>query len=249
MRQVEVGDIVLHLINNKEFSGVSIVKQKAIDTEGIPRTEWDRPAYLIELKDYTNLNPKISREEILNDKNKDELASISGSSEVFYNMRLNLRQGAYLTPCPIKLVSLINEIYKENSNEDLPHINLPKILKKDMIISKTFSEISFSEILLKAGLFYSKQLTNRFIASLLTKPFVILTGLSGSGKTKLAQAFVQWICQDKDQYRIIPVGADWTNREPLLGYPNALKPEEYVKPDSGVLDLIIQANEHPELPH
>ena len=35
----------------------------------------------------------------------------------------------------------------------------------------------------------------------------------------------------------------------LLGYPNALKPEEYVKPDSGVIDLIIQANSNPELPH
>lgn len=100
-----------------------------------------------------------------------------------------------------------------------------------------------------AGLQYSKKLITRFIASLLTKPFLILTGLSGSGKTKLAQAFAQWICEDERQYRLIPVGADWTNREPLLGYPNALKPDEYVKPDSGVLDLIIQANNHPELPH
>jgi 5-methylcytosine-specific restriction enzyme B len=101
----------------------------------------------------------------------------------------------------------------------------------------------------ESGLVYSIELITRFIASLLTKPFVILTGLSGSGKTKLAQAFVQWICHDESQYRIIPVGADWTNREPLLGYPNALKPEEYVKADSGVLDLIIQANNQPELPH
>lgn len=101
----------------------------------------------------------------------------------------------------------------------------------------------------ESGLQYSHSLITRFTASLLTKPFVILTGLSGSGKTKLAQAFVKWICQDESQYRIIPVGADWTNREPLLGYPNALKPEEYVKPDSGVLELIIQANNQPELPH
>jgi 5-methylcytosine-specific restriction protein B len=100
-----------------------------------------------------------------------------------------------------------------------------------------------------AGLKYSNLIVSRFCASLLTKPFVILTGLSGSGKTKLAQAFVQWICQDDSQYRIIPVGADWTNREPLLGYPNALKPEEYVKPDSGVLDLTIHANNHSDLPH
>lgn len=63
----------------------------------------------------------------------------------------------------------------------------------------------------------------------------------------MAQAFIQWICRDESQYRIIPVGADWTNREPLLGYPNALKPE--VKPDNGVLDLIIHANKYETLPH
>ena len=100
-----------------------------------------------------------------------------------------------------------------------------------------------------AGLVFSDQIICRLIASLCSKPFVILTGLSGSGKTKLAQAFVQWICQDESQYLVIPVGADWTNREPLLGYPNALKPDEYVKPDSGVLELIINSNNHPEMPH
>lgn len=114
-----------------------------------------------------------------------------------------------------------------------------------------FEPESFIKSLSNSGLSYSKGLVTRFIASFLTKPFIILTGLSGSGKTKLAQAFVQWICQDETQYRVIPVGADWTNREPLLGYPNALKPEEYVKPDSGVLDLLIQANKdkYKDLPH
>jgi 5-methylcytosine-specific restriction protein B len=112
-----------------------------------------------------------------------------------------------------------------------------------------FSISDFIKYCKESNLVYNNNLLKRFIASIFTKPFVILTGLSGSGKTKLAQTFVQWICQDESQYRIIPVGADWTNREPLLGYPNALKPEEYVKPDSGVLDLIIQANHQPDLPH
>ena len=114
---------------------------------------------------------------------------------------------------------------------------------------QNFQAIHFFEALGNANLKYNPIFVNRFLSSLVTKPFVILTGLSGSGKTKLAQAFVQWSCQEVSQYRIIPVGADWTNREPLLGYPNALKPEEYVKPDSGVIDLIIQANENPEFPH
>ena len=112
-----------------------------------------------------------------------------------------------------------------------------------------FGKDKFLSFISKSGLFFVELTITRFLASLLAKPFLILTGLSGSGKTKLAQAFVQWICQDKDQYCIVPVGADWTNREPLLGYPNALKFGEYVKPDNGVLDLVINANNHPEIPY
>ncbi|WP_114983427.1 McrB family protein [Cyclonatronum proteinivorum] len=100
-----------------------------------------------------------------------------------------------------------------------------------------------------SGLLFSDQTILRFIASLLTKPFVILTGLSGSGKTKLAQAFAMWISESEEQYCLVPVGADWTNREPLLGYPNALKDQEYVKPENRVLDLILGANQNSHLPY
>jgi hypothetical protein len=99
----------------------------------------------------------------------------------------------------------------------------------------------FQTKLIKSGLIFSPELIKRFIASLCTKPFVICSGLSGSGKTKLAQAFAQWISADKLQYEIVPVGADWTNREPLLGYPNALDKLDYVIPENGVLDLLIRA--------
>ncbi len=98
----------------------------------------------------------------------------------------------------------------------------------------------------EAGFIFSPKLIQRFVASLCTKPFVICSGLSGSGKTKLAQAFVQWICEDDTQYKIVPVDADWTNREPLLGYPNALNKEEYVSPENGVLDLMIRAKHNIE---
>lgn len=122
----------------------------------------------------------------------------------------------------------------------------PKVKHEEPV---RFDKNHFINALSNSGLLLSTNLVTRFISSLITKPFVILSGLSGSGKTKLAQAFAQWICQNESQYRIIPVGADWTNREPLLGYPNALKSEEYVRPDCGVLDLIIQANNQSDLPH
>lgn len=104
-----------------------------------------------------------------------------------------------------------------------------------------FNIESFQKTTEEAGLIFSPQLIIRFIASLCTKPFVICSGLSGSGKTKLAQAFAQWITAEEEQYLIVPVGADWTNREPLLGYPNALNKDEYVSPENGVLDLMIRA--------
>lgn len=114
-------------------------------------------------------------------------------------------------------------------------------IEKVTMEKKKFSINDYHNDVLKSGLIFSEVLINRFVSSLLTKPFVLLTGLSGSGKTKIAQSFVQWICQDKSQYKIIPVGADWTNREPLLGYPNGLNQEEYITPDSGALNLIITA--------
>lgn len=107
----------------------------------------------------------------------------------------------------------------------------------------------FINALKESGLIYPDTTVTRFVSSLLTKPFVILTGLSGSGKTKLAQAFAEWICEDSTQYRLVPVGADWTNREPLLGFPNALENEKYVKPDNRVLDLIIEAGKNVDKPY
>ena len=100
-----------------------------------------------------------------------------------------------------------------------------------------------------SGLLYSDNLIKRFVLSLMTKPFVILSGLSGSGKTQLAIAFAKAMSENFDkQVRIVPVGADWTNREPLLGYPNALEKDSYVHPDSGVLQLMLDANTHHDKP-
>jgi len=116
--------------------------------------------------------------------------------------------------------------------------------------SSGLSVDAFFEAVTSVNLKLSRQSTTALISSLCTKPFVILTGLSGSGKTKLAQAFSSWICEnEEDQVCLVPVGADWTNREPLLGYPNALNSGEYVKPDNKVVDLLISASGSPEKPH
>jgi 5-methylcytosine-specific restriction endonuclease McrBC GTP-binding regulatory subunit McrB len=105
---------------------------------------------------------------------------------------------------------------------------------------------SFINSASQQNLIFPPYLVKRYVASLATKPFVIFTGLSGSGKTKLAQSFAKWICESDEQYQIISVGADWTNREPLLGYPNSLDTKSYVLPDNGALKLILDASKNLE---
>ena len=102
----------------------------------------------------------------------------------------------------------------------------------------------------KTGLLYDDKLIQRYACSLMTKPFVILSGLAGSGKTQLALAFARTISENADQQLcVVPVGADWTNREPLLGYPNALKPGEYMQPESGTLQIMMRALRNPNKPY
>lgn len=107
----------------------------------------------------------------------------------------------------------------------------------------------FNELANQSGLMLADKLACRLVASLLTKRLVILTGLSGSGKTKLAHAFAEWIAESSGQYHVIAVGADWTTNENLLGYQDALRPEIYRKPTNGALDLMLRARDDAERPY
>lgn len=115
--------------------------------------------------------------------------------------------------------------------------------KPSTSVNKSFSIATTIQLIKDTGLIYSDNLIKRFVFSLMTKPFVILSGLAGSGKTQLALAFANALVADKKkQMCVVSVGADWTNREPLLGFPNALQQDQYVKPESRILDLMIEAN-------
>lgn len=117
-------------------------------------------------------------------------------------------------------------------------------------LKNIFDITSIVESILSTGLIYSPTLIKRLAYSLMAKPFVILSGLAGSGKTQLALAFAKCLSGNiEKQVCTVSIGADWTNREPLLGYPNALNKDEYVKPESGVLQLLMRANEDLDKPY
>ena len=135
------------------------------------------------------------------------------------------------------------ELFQLNpTNSKQPNVEITQNEKLDINIILTAIH--------STNLIYSDGLIIRYAYSLMTKPFVILSGLAGSGKTQLAIALAHSLSEDiEEQVCLVPVGADWTNREPLLGYPNALKSNEYATPENGVLDFIIRADKNPQKPY
>lgn len=96
--------------------------------------------------------------------------------------------------------------------------------------------------------------TRRFVTALLAKPFVILTGNSGSGKTRVAKQFAEYlevdIKENEKNWEIVPVGADWTDNTKILGFYNPLANEgkgEYV--ETKIFKLIKNANENRNIPY
>lgn len=96
------------------------------------------------------------------------------------------------------------------------------------------------------GFNYSLEEVANLFLSIKTKPFVILSGISGTGKTKMVQWFAESVgaTEENGQFTLIPIRPDWNDGSDLLGYVD-IKGE--FKP--GPLTKVIgDAEENPDLP-
>jgi energy-coupling factor transporter ATP-binding protein EcfA2 len=72
-----------------------------------------------------------------------------------------------------------------------------------------------------AGLWFEPWQIDDVYLALRTKPFLLLTGLSGTGKTQLARVMQSLLCDDGTS-EVVSVRPDWTDGRSLLGYHNLL---------------------------
>lgn len=82
---------------------------------------------------------------------------------------------------------------------------------------------ALEEYALAQGFTFPPHLLRSYYVALQTKPFAILSGVSGSGKTKMAELFAERLTGHAPrQFRLLPVRPDWADSAPLFGYHNVL---------------------------
>ncbi|MDZ4170541.1 MAG: AAA family ATPase, partial [Methanobacteriaceae archaeon] len=135
----------------------------------------------------------------------------------------------------VKKDSEYEDIFRKIEN----YKSYTKIKTKNDEIDISEEYHSFNEYLNHENFIYTPEMIENFLLSLKVKPFVILTGNSGTGKTKIAQLFAEYLQnKNKGEFLIIPVGANWTENRHLMGFYNVITRDYQSTP---ALDLIIKA--------
>ncbi|MFI8709592.1 MrcB family domain-containing protein [Bacillus sp. NPDC077411] len=119
--------------------------------------------------------------------------------------------------------------------------------KKEMDLNGKEIVDHVSSYMKSKGFYYDKQDIINFFLSLKTKPFVILSGISGTGKTKIVQWFAESLgaTEKNGQFTLIPVRPDWSDSSDLLGYVN-IQGEFQERP---LIQVLEKAAENPDKPY
>jgi len=104
-----------------------------------------------------------------------------------------------------------------------------------------------------AGLAFDLDLVRGFVVGLCAKPFAVLSGVSGTGKTALALSFARFMTEGLEgggeaHVAVVPVRPDWLDSRGVLGYLNALRGDGAYE-DTAALRVTLHAIAHPDAPH
>ena len=179
--------------------------------------------------------------------NLPELAELYQEGTIFYK---EYKKGNVPSESEIREdLSRMMEIYKEyagkipaevSDEEEQTHTTdggesqMPLTNKETLNLIKEYIDAS--------GFSYEDGLIENFYLSLKSKPFVILAGTSGTGKTKLVKLFAEAIGAE---YKLVPVRPDWSDSSDLFGHVD-LNGKFVAGP---VIDFLLSAREHPHKPH
>ncbi len=243
----KIGDIVFCYSTPKILS-VGIVRATAIEAKipsEIDKEESQKDGYKVELS-YFDLKTDIKKEEIpiqwrLNEKPP-------------FNIKGDLNQGYFYKISDKFAFKLFQQFSKRFPTEvRTKMVEYKPSHQKEIASEGENPYISNKEIvdhihnyIASKGFYFEKKEVMNLYLSLKTKPFVILSGISGTGKTKIVQWFAESVgaTEENGRFSLIPIRPDWSDGSDLLGYVD-------IKGDfkEGPLTKVIkQAELNPELP-
>jgi len=130
-------------------------------------------------------------------------------------------------------------------------------------------QLSLLEYCRAQGFYFEPDILARYVASIVTKPFVILAGVSGTGKSKIAELVAEFysltssgqvlknaspissdkfvfegnggtaLAVDHSRFSLVPVRPDWIDNQSILGFVNPLTGRYE---STQAFDLMLRAN-------
>lgn len=124
----------------------------------------------------------------------------------------------------------------------------------DPELESSFDFASILDLVEQSGFTFSLDIIRDFylnLTSLDDKHFVILSGISGTGKTQLCRVFANAVygldySEENPYLKIVPVRPDWMDATSLFGYYSSFE-KRYMRTE--FLDMLLQANEEKDKPH
>lgn len=203
-------------INNKGFSA-TVLWVKFKEAVGIElRLSYSNKALLELLKEKLELSyDYIVQYEKENDKNPTTIPEE-------YQEYIDFYKGEEIDTFVLELIPKSKGEIEDEELED--EVILEDELDNEFsTISNINTEVTYiHNYITSKGFDYTKELITDFYLSLKTKPFVILSGISGTGKSKIAELFAQAVGANSDnrRFQLVPVRPDWSDATDLLGYRN-----------------------------
>ncbi len=215
-----LGDRILHYAEGAlravgTITGSPVVSQRP---SNLPSDTWQDEGFFADVE-YDFLDEPIERNRIPEEWRLEEDGPFSRTGGVKQGYLFPLSEN--FTENLVGRFPQLRDRFPEFENGGpqpvVPEVNLEAVVQE------------FSRELADAGLRFGagprhEAFVRDFVVSLATKQLVILTGLSGSGKTQIALQFGRWLSgDDEDRYRVVPVRPDWSGPEALFGYEDALQ--------------------------
>lgn len=208
--------------------------------------------YKKKLTEYLSKELSVSYDYIMKNKDQNSKTQVKVPDE--YKEYMDFYKGDEKDTFVVKLIKKnISDDESTEQDNDIEDENIEEMVE-GIDDDKIINEIEVTSIvdyiynyIINEGYFYEKSLIKNLYISLKTKPFVILSGISGTGKSKIVELFAKAIgaTTENKRFNLIPVKPDWSDSTDLLGFRNI---EGKFTP--GVITKVCyEAMMNPELPY